>query len=169
MRARLSLRTRVAVNVVAVTALIQLILGMVVFQYFRSTINDFFNHRLTTRLNWAAKEVTEVPGELSTNTLATFSDRTIRLVIYNSLVLVARTPEGKVIATSDPSVELTNLPIPHERNREPDIAMVPMKGIGGLQGDDLFPARTITVPVTRNNGERIFLTAAISDAKPRSM
>lgn len=163
-RARLSLRSRVAINVVAITALIQLILGMIVFQYFRATIDDFFNNRLHTRLKWAAADITGSPGPITTESLVTVSQRTSRLVAFSSLVLVVRDAAGKVTAHSDPDIDVSHLPPAAEGGGKPQTAMVPMHGIRSPTGEaDPLPARTITIPFTLNSGERRFLTGAVSN------
>lgn len=160
--ARLSLRTRVAINVVAVTALIQLVLGAVTFLYFQATIDQFFNARIVARLNWAKDELANSADPLSNELLETISDRSIRMVMFNSLVLIARDDTGKALATSDTHVDPTGLPTPRETPERHEIAIVNLAGIA-TGGAERAPARTVTVPVTLKDGRHIFLTGAVSN------
>ncbi|MDP1661209.1 MAG: HAMP domain-containing sensor histidine kinase [Phycisphaerales bacterium] len=170
----MSLRTRVATNVVAVTAVIQVILGVVVYQYFRSTVDEFFETRLATRVRWAATELTAASsrGVAPSNTmLETLSDRTIRQVTFNTLVLVIRDASGRVVATSDANVNTSNLPPPPPLGpAEMRFAMAPMDNLGNSE-DEKFPARTATLAVTLHGSGAAphFLTGAISNAAASQM
>lgn len=173
-RSRVSLRTRVAMNVVAVTAVIQVVLGVVVYQYFRSTVDEFFESRLATRVRWAATELTSATskgGTPSSTMLETLSDRTIRQVTFNTLVLFLRDESGRIIATSDTIVDATLLPpVQPLGPAAVRFAMVPMENLGNSE-DEKFPARTATIAVTLHGvaGGPHYLTGAISNAAASQM
>ena len=169
-RTRLSLRSRVAINVVAITAFIQLILGVIVFQYFRSSLDEFFNTRLTARIGWAASDITAIDGPITTDALLTLSQRTNRLVVFSSLALIVRDSEGRIIATSDTDIDYSRLPPVSENEAQPGTLMVKLPGIRTATGEpDPQPARTITIPFTRANGDRCYLTGAISNSQPSEL
>jgi len=173
-RSRVSLRTRVAANVVAVTAIIQVILGVVVYEYFRSTVDEFFETRLATRVRWAATELTAASsrGTVPSNAmLETLSDRTIRQVTFNTLVLVIRDASGRIVATSDTIVDTSALPPPRPLGpAEVRFAMVPMDNLGNSD-DEKFPARTATISVTLHGAGPgpHYLTGAISNSAASQM
>ncbi|MFT3686424.1 MAG: hypothetical protein QM783_16135 [Phycisphaerales bacterium] len=161
--ARLSLRTRVAINVVTVTALIQLVLGAVTFLYFRSTIDQFFNFRLLTRVRWAASDLSTSAAPLDTQVLGDVSDRTLRMVMFNTLVLVVRDDQGNVLGRSEDRTDIARLPLPEATKEGFQLEMVSVPHIGTGE-EDRVPARTITVPLTLKDGRKVFLTGAISNA-----
>lgn len=172
---RLSLRARVAINVVAITAVIQLALGAAVFLYFRTTVDDFFDSRLAVRLRWAAAELAQnsaTSNAVPTNaTLAAAAERTIRLVTFSSLVLVLRDEEGRVLATSDPGIDVSMLPTPHRLDPAAiDTAMVVLPHIG-TGDDDKSPARTATISIAirGTEGRPAYLTAAITNTSAAQM
>jgi two-component system OmpR family sensor kinase len=168
-RTRLSLRTRVAVNVVAVTAIIQFILGVVVFQYFRSTVDEFFSSRLASRLRWAAAEMAQSPGVPNNAEMGRLAEH--RLVLFSSLLLVLRDRDGRVIAVSDPNADISRFTPPKVNGSEVEIEMVPVSGFALNGADEPLPARTATleVPLPGAPGKRAFITAAVSNASAAEM
>lgn len=162
---RLSLRTRVALNVVTVTALIQLVLGAITYLYFCSTIDQFFNARLRARAQWAAAELTRSPDPISRATLEAAAASSIRLPLFTNLLLAVRDEHGKIIATSHAQADVSRLPAPSLNGEPVQFAKALVPGIG-TRDDEKTPARVATVPLVLTSGRRLLLTAAVSNAAP---
>ncbi|MBL0921126.1 MAG: hypothetical protein IBJ10_03240 [Phycisphaerales bacterium] len=97
---RISLRTRLTAWVLAIFAVIQLTLGGIVFLYQQSSINGFFEERLSLRTREIASKITQRRGPPTEADLTRIAAEQLQFFLLERLVLTVYDVQGGLIAST---------------------------------------------------------------------
>ena len=97
-----SLRSRVTLSIVLLTALMQATLGVVIALYQRDSTERLFNTRVNVRLEDIARRIEALPRVPRNEDLLGVEKDAVRFVLFEQVSLAIYAPDGTVIASTSP-------------------------------------------------------------------
>ncbi len=155
-----SLRSRVTLSIIILTALMQLALGIVIALYQRSSTERLFNTRIAVRLDDIAKRIEALDQPLTDEILRTIERDAIRFVLFEQVSLAVYQSDGTLVSASRESPPMPAALVAEVLATGQSRYLAPSEPLVFSAGQSPMPARFGLRPVALNGGRGVLVLGA---------
>lgn len=161
-RRRLSLRLKLTLWMVVLFLVVQLSLAFVFRLFQQRSINEYFNARITARLEQVAADLRPQLGSLTNQQAGAIAENYRRLLLQKQFALAVYNEAGQAVASSRPGAKMLPTDV-WARVRDPNASTVVYLANGDAGSGVTEPVRWAARWLTASDGGRFLLLVGWSD------